>query len=179
MHTVSTLEEIKKWLQEKVLTEVALQAPEARGEVSAYQLAEPVVHIGWVPPNGIIEQGEDIRIPCLVVGIDEVNSDSDSTEFKVQLTAVVYDPGHQEYPEQKTRLQLTPNFDGYQTLLNLLDRVRAAILRRGGISKQFELLGAIKLKTYEEQPWPYWYGYLAFTLSGEAYPQLSYAKYLE
>lgn len=178
MQTVSSLESIKKWLESLILTDhIKQKAPRKDNKVSTYTLVSPAVHIGFVPPDGIIDSAASMRIPCLVVGTAETNGDEDSTTMELQITAIVYDPGLQKQDES-SQLQLTPNFDGYATLLNFLDRVKGWIQREDGIADRFQLESPVKLKTYEEQPWPYWYGFLTFTVSGEPYPVTRFADVL-
>lgn len=176
--TVSSLQCIKDWLDSKVLADVKLQRPDPGGQTQTYTLVKPAVHVGLIPPGHFLidNETESIRIPCLVVGLMEDLADVESTDLQLRITAAIYDPGHQTQEEDS--LQLSANFDGYLTLLNLLDRVRARVAQ-GTLANTFELKSPIKLKTYEEQMWPYWYGYLEFTVSSEPYPQSGYAKFLE
>lgn len=180
MQTVSSLEAIKKWLERSISSDhLKFKAPRKDNTVNSYELVVPAVHIGFVPPNSIIDSSAGMRIPCLVIGTDETDGDKDNTEMSLQITAIVYDPGQQNFEGTGQQLQLTPNFDGYITLLNFLDRVKEWIQREDGIAEQFQLESSVKLKTYEEQPWPYWYGFLTFTVSGEPYPVTRYADALK
>ncbi len=176
--TVSSLQSIGKWLEDEVLANIKLQQPEPDGMAQTYKLVKPAVHVGLIPPGHFLtnDSPEMIRIPCLVVGLAEASADAEATQMQLRITAVIYDPGHQSVADNA--LQLSANFDGYITLLNLLDKVRAHVAQ-GTFANNFELQSPIKLKTYEEQLWPYWYGYLEFTVSSEGYPQKSYTEFLE
>jgi len=177
MQTVSSLNEIKKWFEKLIEKEkIQFKQPSQDNKAVTYTLTAPAVHIGFVPPNGILDPG-GMRIPCLVVGTPETDGDQDSTIMELQITAIVYDPGEQK-ADSDHQLQLTPNFDGYITLLNFLDRVKVWIQREDGIADRFQLQSPVKLKTYEEQPWPYWYGFLSLTVSGAPYPVTKYADVL-
>lgn len=177
--TVSALREIKEWAED-ALRDVQLQRPADGERLDQYELVTPAVHIGWVPPGSIIPSGsgDRIRVPCVVVGADEVDADEESTEIQLMFTAVVFDPGHQVRGENGS-LGWAANFDGYVNLLNLLDRLRARILRDRRIAGKYRVASTVVLKTYEEQPWPYWYGYLKLTATCEPYPASGYAKFLE
>ncbi len=177
MQTVSSLKAVKGWL-EQVLEGVTYQQPFADGKLEDYQLTQPAVYLGWIPPGAVLEPTERVRLPCLVVGLNGVETDAESTTFDLQITVVVYDPGHQSYSEDASgpQLDLTPNFDGYSTLLNLLDLVRMRLLRTQFVADRLERLGGVTLKTYEEQPYPYWYGYLKCQLVAEGYPQTDFAE---
>lgn len=178
MQTVSSLNHIKKWLEDLIASDrIELKAAPKDNRTDAYKLVSPAVHIGLVPPNGVLDQATGIRIPCLILGTPETDGDRDGSEMNLQITAIVYDPGFQK-SDGNNQLQLNPNFDGYVTLLNFLDRVKSWIQREDGAANQFQLESSVKLKTYEEQPWPYWYGFLTFTVSGEPYPVTKYADAL-
>lgn len=177
--TVSSLQAIKKWLEDEVLCNVQMQQPEYGELLNNYKLVKPAVHIGMIPPGSFLpnETGESsIRVPCLVVGVPESSVGEESTEIHVRITAIIYDPGHQTNADGI--LQSDLNFDGYLTLLNLLDKVRSFVAQ-GIIADIFELSSPVKLKTYDEQIWPYWYGYLDFVVIGEAYPRVNYTQILE
>lgn len=180
MQVVSSLDRMKTWLEGQINAEkLVLKSPVQENRADAYALVTPAVHIGYVPPNGILDQNAKIRIPCLVVGAPEADDDRENTTFTVQVTAAVYDPGNQTFESDSQKIQLVPNFDGYITLLNFLDRVKEWVLRSDGIADRFQLESAVKLKTYEEQPWPYWYGSLIFMVSGIAAPVTRYADTLQ
>ncbi len=177
LQTVSSLNAVKEWLEGHISADkIQLKVPSADNKIGDYKLAAPAVHAGLIPPDGIIYPTDGIRIPCLVVGTPETNGDSESTEMELQITAIVYDPGTQT-PEISGP-KLIPNFDGYITLLNFLDRVKEWVQREDGAAGRFQLESPVKLKTYEDQPWPYWYGFLSFTVSGEPYPVTKYADVL-
>ena len=179
MQVVSSLNRMKAWLEGLISTEkLMLKCPNKENRADAYTLVAPAVHVGYVPPNGILDQNAKIRIPCLVIGTPETNDDRDDTTITMQVTAAVYDPGNQILTPDTQKIQLLPNFDGYITLLNFLDRVKEWVLRSDVIADRFQLDSPVKLKTYEEQPWPYWYGSLAFTVSGIAAPVTRYAETL-
>lgn len=177
--TVSMLQEIKAWAED-VLAGVQLQRPAEGERLDRYELATPAVHIGWVPPGSVLPSGPDgpIRVPCVVIGAEELDADQESTDLQLMITAAVFDPGRQ-IRGQDGNLSWEVNFDGYINLLNLLDRIRARLLRGRTIAGKYKLTSPVALKTYEEQPWPYWYGYLKFTLSGEAYPMSGYAEFVK
>lgn len=179
MQTVSSLTKIKSWLEKLIAAEhLTLKSPTDGEHASSYRLAVPAVHVGYVPPNGVLDPKAKPRIPCLVVGAEQSDDDRDGTVIAVRITAAVYDPGEQTFGQSSQQLQLVPNFDGYITLLNFLDRVKEWMLRSDAIAGRFQLESPVALKTYEEQPWPYWYGTLTFTASGLASPVTGFAEAL-
>lgn len=179
IQTESMLESLKKEMEQLLARDGRkYQCPLPDNKADRYELVLPSVYIGLIPPGCTLTPGAGPRIPCLVAGMLEDDSTSEATIIQLQITAVVYDPGIQEYDESGKFLKLQANFDGFLTLINLLDCVKAEILRNDGITGRYTLEGAVKLRTYEEQPWPYWYGYLQFSVSGEPYPQTKYAQAL-
>lgn len=173
--SASALRLIQKWLEGHIEEDqIMLKRPQAGNKAGGYNLAAPAVHLGLVPPDSILDPDGDIRIPCLVVGISESNGDSEEELLNLRITAIVYDPGTQSVGTAA----LEPNFEGYTILLNLLDRVRAWVLREDGAAKRFQLEGSVKLSPYEEQPWPYWYGSLSFMVSDKPYPLTKYDNVL-
>lgn len=173
--TVSSLTILKKWLESHLAKEeIKLKQPRSDNRIGFYRLAEPAVHIGLVPPDGILDPNGKTRIPCLVVGMMKTDDDREETNFSVRITGIVYDPGIQDGKEG----QLQPNFDGYLTLLNFLDRVKSWLLKEDGVENRLELKGSVALTPYEEQPWPYWYGCLEMVLSSTAYPKTRYTEAL-
>jgi hypothetical protein len=179
MQAVSTLEFVKKWLESRIFeNEIQEKAPRKDDSAGSYQLATPAVHVGYIPPGSILDEHSKIRIPCLVVGTPEMTDDRENSEIHLQITVIVYDAGLQTVSGDGKQMQLSPNFDGYITLMNFLDCVKEWILREDGIPGLLTLDSAVKLKTYEEQPWPYWYGYLDFTVSGINNPITRFAGVL-
>lgn len=176
--SVSFLLALKAWL-ETIISEKGIQAqrPEKGNTALAYSLVAPAVHIGLIPPGHYLPADDSIRIPCITIGIMERGDDNDGSSISLRLTAAIYDPGHQEMSAGNA-LSLAPNFDGYITLLNLLDSLAASIMSSGRIADSFELASLIKTSVYEEQPWPYWYGALTFTVDGAPYARLDYAEFL-
>lgn len=155
-----------------------MQRPADEEILDKYELVTPAVHIGWIPAGSVLPTTDRIPIPCLVVGCDESDLDSESLDLHLQITAAVYDPGHQTIEGDSQQLLSDFSLDGYTTLLNLLDLVRAKIVREGVVAQKFELVAGVKMQTYEEQPFPYWYGFLRFKVTGEGYPQTRYAELL-
>lgn len=72
----------------------------------------------------------------------------------------------------------TPDFQGFRDLLNLLERASAALLRHRIIDGAGTLQLPLKLGMYEEQAYPYWYGWITFTVRQTGYPATELAKFL-
>lgn len=174
---VTILEEIRDFYVSEVLNKTQMQRPTRDDRINAYELVQPSAYIGWIPPGGIFDMPDRPLIPCIVVGLDQRTASIEDTEMQVRITAAIYDPGHQTWTEE-SGLSTDPNFEGYVTLLNLMDRLEAVTMKHQVIGGRYKLDSAIESKMYDEQPWPYWYGYLRFTLSGPPDPVTRYAGLL-
>lgn len=163
MSTVSVLETLKTFLENHV--DIKLQKDDG-DNVGNYELVKPAVHVGWIPPKGYLPPDMKAVIPCLIVGIDEATDDAESEELNIRISAVVYSPG-QHNPDGT----YTPDFRGYNDLLNLIDRTKAALLRNQIINNSVVIQYPVKWGMYQDQPYPYWYGWLTFTVRKMAYPQ--------
>lgn len=174
---VSSLFAIRDYYVAEVLAETELQCPAEDERLDDYRLAQPAAHVGWIPPGGVLTLSGKIAVPCIVVGLDKRTSSDEDSELNLRITAAIYDPGQRTYTE-KGALQLEPNFEGYVTLLNLLDRLESATLKNRAIAGRYTLSSDVETVMYEEQPFPYWYGFLRFKVTGEGYPQTRYAELL-
>lgn len=180
METVSSLFCMKKWLEEQIQREkIRLKSPQPDDKTDTYALVAPAVHVGYIPPKAILNKDMVVRVPGLIVGTTEIEDDGESSRMDLRITAVVWDSGTQRAADDSSSgLQLTPGFDGYVTLLNLLDNVKRWIRRDDGLSEQFHLDSTVRLSTYDEQPWPYWYGTVACAVTTQPDPTTRYAQAL-
>ena len=140
--TVSALREIKEWAED-ALRDVQLQRPADGERLDRYELVTPAVRIGWECLPEVFcrldRASGRIRVPCVVVGADGGDdADEESTEIQLMFTAVVFDPGRRVGGENGS-LGWAANFDGYVNLLNLLDRLRARILRDRRIAVKYRV----------------------------------------
>lgn len=170
--TVSDLSAIKAHYETMVLKDLHLKCPSDKS-IKDYRLVTPMAHIGWIPPRGIIPSEADIAIPCMVLSVDNKLSSDEETIFKIRISVAVFEPGKTD-----DKGCYTPNLEGYEVLLNFMDRLEACTLKNPVIAERFLLVSEIEMAMYEEQPYPYWYGYLKFSLKKEAYPVTRYAELL-
>lgn len=173
--TVTSLTEICNYFQRTVLAGLLLQKPDD-DDIMKYQLVTPSAHVGWIPPDAILSLESAVSIPCIVVGLDDKTSTGDETTLNLRITVAVYDPGRHEL--HNDTMSYKPNFEGYKTLLNFMDKLEMQTLKDHVLAGAYELTSAIKSKMYEEQPYPYWYGCLQFSVQREAYPVTRYSTYI-
>lgn len=176
MSTVSVLEALQGFLQTKVSPGIKLQKAE-NNKVMEYELVNPAVHVGWVPPAGYLPEGMESAIPCLVVGMDEGSDDGQDGQLNIRIAAAVYSPGLHE--PSGGGLKYTPDMKGYNDLLNLIDRTMAELTKNLIIKDAGEIQRPVKWGMYQEQPYPYWYGWITFSVRNQSYPPSEIAqKYL-
>lgn len=173
MSTIAVLEALQAFLQDKVTPTIELQKP-SNNNVKDYTLVNPSVHIGWLPPNGYLPDGMESAIPCLVVGLDDASEDAQGKDLNIRISAAVYSPGLHA-PDASGVIIYTPDFQGYRDLLNLMDRTLAK-LTENRVVNGVTIQETIKWGMYLEQPHPYWYGWIAFTVSKPAIPPAEIAR---
>lgn len=172
MSTVSILETLQSFLQEKVAPAIKLQKDDGNN-VNNYELVHPAVHIGWIPPKGYLPAEMESGIPCLIVGMDEASDDAQSEEINIRISAAVYSPG-QHNPDGT----YAPDFRGYNDLINLIDRTKAELIKNQIINNSVVIQFPVKWGMYQEQPYPYWYGWITFAVRKASYPQAEILKNL-
>lgn len=157
-----TLDSIKDFLEEKVASNLKLLKANDNN-VNAYELVNPQVHIGWIPPKGYLPEGMEYMAPCLVVGYDEDNDDGQDLDLNIRISVVVYKPGTYK-PNENSQIEYIPNMEGYRDLLNLMDLTKAELKRTRIINQKVTIQMPIKSGMYQnEQPYPYWYGWITFS----------------
>ncbi len=155
---IVALESLKAFLEEHVAKEILLM-PAQDNNVHNYALVHPTVHLGYVPPAKLLPQGTEHVIPCILVGMESGEDTGTDASLSIKLTFVIYNPGR--YGENG----LSPDFSGYVDLLNLMGLVRQKLLARMSINKTTIIQKPINWGLYDEPPYPYWYGYMTFSVS--------------
>lgn len=119
------------------------------------EFVHPIVVVGYLPPKNYLPEGYDV--PCIVVGMEEGQDDGDEASIHIRITFAIYDPG-----ENNSQGRLIPDMQGYIDLLHLMTKVRISLLASRVIGDTTIIDGPIKWKMYDEQPWPFFYGYMEF-----------------
>ncbi len=160
--TLTNLEEIKEFLLREVTPTIKLL--QSTEDDAVYKLVEPAVHVGWIPDNGFLPD-DAVSIPCLVVGMEQSDMDEDDGSLSVVVTVAVC-----RYGLTNNTGALTDGLEGYKDLINLLDRTAAAVLRKRLLAPNLKLTSPVRQSMYKDQPYPYWYGKIMFTVSTDGYP---------
>ncbi|KMT23006.1 hypothetical protein [Clostridium cylindrosporum] len=151
------LEGIKTFLIENVASKIRLEKPIEEDE-EEYQLVNPAVFVGWIPPkNHLQEYGYDI--PSILVMQDGGEDDIDEASLDIRLGIATYDPGHTEGDITK------PNSKGYKDILNLITRIRVELSNSTLVGGITVIKKPIRWGLYEEQAYPYWNGWITFRAS--------------
>jgi hypothetical protein len=169
MSTVKVLNEIKDFLKRNVTPNIKLRLPNDK-DSTEYTLVNPDVHVGWIPPKEYLPPGVDFSVPCIVVGFDDGEDDNINSDYKIRLTVVVYSQLFSPHAFATNEQNHYSNFDGYVELLNLIDITKANLRKHTIINNYIKIDSNIQWGMYQEQPLPYWYGYMTFTVSNKAYP---------
>ncbi|MDF2891243.1 MAG: hypothetical protein K0R80_1610 [Clostridia bacterium] len=179
MSTVTILGKIKEFLEEEVAPKIKLQKA-SDNNVDSYELVNPQVFIGWLPPNGCIPEGLTHTIPCLLVGLEDSSDDGNEGEINIRISAAVYSPGMHKIAgvAEASTTEFKADFQGYVDLLNLLDRTTAKLIKAQVIKNSVPLVYPVKSGMYQEQPYPFWYGWITFSVKRPAYPKVDVAKFL-
>lgn len=175
MTTVTILNYIKEFLAKKVASNIKLQKPNDNN-IRSYELVNPNVFIGWIPPEGYLADEVESAIPCLIVGMDEGNDGDTNASLNIRLSFAVYSPG--EHVPQDDNVIYTPSFQGYIDLLNFIDLAKAVLIKNTIINNAVMIDSNVKWSMYKEQPYPYWYGWIAFSVKSVAYPKVNIEKLL-
>lgn len=133
---------------------ILLPKPYSPGETPV--LIRPQVYIGWTPPKNI--KAEDYDIPGIIIGIPEGSEEDENGVLNVNLTFATFSPG----PE--TPVEAANKFDmqGYRDLLYLQSFVRYKLFSTRIINSKTTVQKPVAWGVYEEQPYPYWVGWMKF-----------------
>lgn len=160
MNDLEVLKALSGFLKEKVASKIKLEkVPDDNQVEGDYELVNPAVYQGWLPPKNFLESyGYDI--PGMIVMIDDGTDDNESADLNIRIKVVTYDPG-----TTKEDGTLTPDAKGYKDLLNLIFKIRLALSENVVINDTITVNKPIKWNMDEEQNYPYWSANVSFPVS--------------
>ena len=166
---LTVLGAIKEFLSREAAPTIKLPMSGKNGEEAGFKLVNPDVRTEWLDTvdadkNRYPEVKNKTDIPCLLVCMDEADDpggDGAGLLLNIRVVAVCWNPG--TFTEEHER---KIDGAGYSDLVNLLERAKQKIMAKRDFEGKAVLEGGVKLKVYEEQPWPYWYGWLSFQVRG-------------
>lgn len=154
------LEALKRFLENNVANKFKLEKPNDALDEN-YELVNPAVYIGWVPPkNYLNEYGYDV--PSLLIMEDSGEDTGNEASLDIRIGIATYDPG---LTTNSMTLKTEPNFKGYKDLLNVIQRIRIELSMVTIIGDMTTIIGPIRWGMYEEQQYPYWHGWVSFKVS--------------
>jgi hypothetical protein len=155
----AVLEALKQFLIKNVASKIKLEKPPQDENIeNAYELVNPAVYIGWIPPkNHLNEYG--YAVPGLLIMSDGGEDLTEEANLNIRIGIATYDPG------ETTNLEVTPNALGYRDLLNIINIIRIELAKSSTIEGKTSIQGPIKWGMYEEQSYPYWNGWMTFQAS--------------
>lgn len=170
------LESIQSFCLENVSPKIKLQVP-CDDDVTKYNLMNPNVFIGWVPPPNQLDEAQfDVdgikkALPAMIIGMDEGEDDGSDAGINIRITFVVYNPGI--YEPTADVVEFTPNYKGYRDLLNLIficrQQFSSHVLIDGGKTSAQK---PFRWGMYPQQPFGYWAGWLTFRATAVTLPYM-------
>lgn len=157
------LEGIKNFLAENVANKFKLERPPENGAFDKnYELVNPAVYIGWIPPKNYLNKyGYDV--PAFLVMEDGGEDEGNEASIDIRIGIATYDPGLTT--KEETILNTIPNTNGYKDLLNIIQRIRIELSKVVTIENITSIQKPIRWGMYEEQQYPYWHGWISFKAS--------------
>ncbi|WP_040948472.1 hypothetical protein [Gorillibacterium massiliense] len=166
------LESIRLFCELYVSPKIKLRAP--TDDNAQYQLRNPNVLIGWLPPNQMenlplkLPDGLKQAIPAMVIGMDEGEDTGSDAGITIRISFIVHDSGL-----NPTLDELAPNYEGYRDLLNFIFACRQELsstyLVAGGETAAQK---PFRWGVYQQQPIGYWVGWLTFRATAVVLPYL-------
>jgi hypothetical protein len=172
MTTQMIIEEIRDFLKDK-LSNIELQSSTREIEFEPI-LTSPKVFDMYLPPksylNSINELVPENLIPALLVGIEKAKDNHQDGVLDIRITFITFSAG--TYNENQELIDL--NNEGYKDNINLMERTKQELIKATNINCKCTVNKPIEYGIYEEQPCPYWYGYMTFSVT---LPEYEYNAY--
>jgi hypothetical protein len=91
--------------------------------------------------------------------VDDAEDDGQEDDLTIRISFVVWNPGFQD-----DNKKLTNDFEGYRDLVNLIELTKHELKVKRIIQNKITVRYPIKRGMYQEQPYPYWYGWITFKI---------------
>lgn len=169
MTLLDALKAMQQFLKENVAEKILLQKEPEQGAVSdpsqSNSYVHPSVTIIRMPHENFDPTG--YRVPFLAVCMDTDVDDDDGHTADFRIVAGVYGGGNYD---GDTDPEGIPDNKGYIDLINLLEKVKISIASASILGGMCVVRKPFSIKFYDDDTWPYWYGYLSFTAEMPAVP---------
>lgn len=114
-----------------------------------------VIEGAWTLPEGD-DQDEDAVFPYIAVFAEELNE----TEAEAKLKVTIFFGTYCEGGKNKKDDVFKYDTQGYKDLLNIIERVRQALLKARFIDQKYKIEMPLKWQIPFEQPYPQWVGWM-------------------
>ena len=123
---------------------------------------KPYTDLIFMPHSNFAPQ--DYKVPFVLIGLDKAVDDASEHTLFVRLTIGTYGGGW--YVDDSGNKVDLPDGNGYYDLINLIERIKFAIVTKANIDGAGTVCKPFDYGTYDtEMTYPYWYGYLSFNVS--------------
>lgn len=154
MVTLDFLNALKAFLQAEVASKITLQQ-EDTDDSPVY--VNPYVEICYLPHKNFSPY--DFQVPLILISLDDGEDAPNDHIINIRLTLATYGGGF--YSDTKI-----PDAKGYIDLLNLSEFIRQALIKTSVIGGCGTVQRPINYGMYDtELIYPYWYGYVSFSVS--------------
>lgn len=164
MTPLTILLSLKEFIQERIAGGIKLLKP-VDSSTGAQEMVHPAVYIGYLPPKALLPEDSNYDAPAIIVGMDTNGGEDLLTraELNIRVTMVTYGAG-----KTAEAGVFSPDMTGFMDLLNLIERARQKLgafpVSEKSICIERSEDNPFRWGMYDEQPWPYWYGWLTFTV---------------
>ncbi len=153
MVALDFLKSLKVFLESEVADKIKLQ--KENSEPAEY--VNPYVEICFLPHKNFSPY--DFQVPLILIALDDGSDDANEHSLSVRLMLATFGGGF--YPDTKI-----PDAKGYVDLINLIELTRQALINRSIINGAGLIERPVGYGMYDtELIYPYWYGYITFTVS--------------
>lgn len=153
MVTLDFLKGLKLFLETEVASKIQLQ----KENTEPPEYVNPYVEICYLPMKNFSPY--DFQVPLILITLDDGEDGADGHDLNVRLTLATYGGGF--YEDSKI-----PDAKGYIDLINLIEFIKQALINHTVINNLGRVQRPITYGMYDtDLIYPYWYGYLAFTVS--------------
>lgn len=152
MTTQDALDDLQEFL-ERAVEELDLRCQKEETDPPEY--VAPCVIQCYLPHKNFSPW--DFQVPGIFIALDTQEDTGTENVIDVRLVCMTYGGG--VYPGTKI-----PDASGYKDLLSLMERIKTALISQQAIGRG-SLRKPVTMGMYDtELSWPYWYGYLRFSL---------------
>lgn len=153
MTAVDALKWLKQFMVDEVATTITLQkeGSDPIEYVNPYVATISLPHKNFVPV--------DFLAPNILIGLETGTENADEHAISIRIVCTTYGGN---IPLGAEGL---PDETGYIDLLNLIERIKSKLTQKAVIEKAGMIEKDFKYGIYDEEiTYPYWYGYLQFTM---------------